>query len=210
MMRMPDWTKKAIGLAIAGLGLWNGLLTSANAQAGNVLVYVAGNNPVTLNITRQVVTNPIVTLVNGKTSIVAGAFDPTTADFVKRELERRGVAAQQTYINQSPINQSPISQPPNTLPPINTSPPINLPSNLPSTSVNNNNLAQYRYVTAVPMSAGGLGAFAQVQRLIPNAFISKSTRGDYIYAGGYTNRDAAESLRYFLRSQGLDARVLYF
>jgi hypothetical protein len=194
-----------MGLAIASLGLWNGLLTSAKAQTGNVLVYVAGNNPVTLNITRQVVTNPIVTLVNGKTSIVAGAFDPATADFVKRELERRGVFAQQTYINQSPI-----SQPPNTLPPVNPSPPVNLPSNLPSNSFDNNNLAQYRYVTAVPMSAGGLGAFSQVQRLIPNAFISKSPRGDYIYAGGYTNRDAAESLKYFLRSQGLDARVLYF
>ena len=102
MMRMPDWIKKGIGLVIASLGLWNGLLTSANAQAGNVVVYVAGNNPVTLNITRKVVTNPIVTLVNGKTSIVTGAFDQATADFVKLELERRGVSAQQTYISQSP------------------------------------------------------------------------------------------------------------
>ena len=60
------------------------------------------------------------------------------------------------------------------------------------------------------MSAGGAGALAQLKRLIPNAFVAKSYRGDYIYAGGYTNRDAAESLRHFLRSQGLDARVLYF
>ena len=73
MMRMPDWIKKGIGLVIASLGLWNGLLTSANAQAGNVVVYVAGNNPVTLNITRKVVTNPIVTLVNGKTRGKTGA-----------------------------------------------------------------------------------------------------------------------------------------
>jgi hypothetical protein len=196
---MPDWIKKGIGLVIASLGLWNGLLTSANAQAGNVVVYVAGNNPVTLNITRKVVTNPIVTLVNGKTSIVTGAFDQATADFVKLELERRGVSAQQTYISQSP----------NTLPAVNT-PTVNLPSYLPSDSFNNNNLTQYRYITAVPISVSGLGDLAQLQRLIPKAFISKSTRGDYIYAGGYTNRDAAESLKYFLRSQGLDARVLYF
>ena len=199
MMRMPDWIKKGIGLVIASLGLWNGLLTSANAQAGNVVVYVAGNNPVTLNITRKVVTNPIVTLVNGKTSIVTGAFDQATADFVKLELEWRGVSAQQTYISQSP----------NTLPAVNT-PTVNLPSYLPSDSFNNNNLTQYRYITAVPISVSGLGDLAQLQRLIPKAFISKSTRGDYIYAGGYTNRDAAESLKYFLRSQGLDARVLYF
>jgi hypothetical protein len=199
MMRMTDWIKKGVGLVIASLGLWNGLLTSANAQAGNVVVYVAGNNPVTLNITRKVVTNPIVTLVNGKTSIVTGAFDQATADFVKLELERRGVSAQQTYISQSP----------NTLPDVNT-PTVNLPSYLPSDSFNNNNLTQYRYVTAVPISVSGLGDLAQLQRLIPKAFISKSTRGDYIYAGGYTNRDAAESLKYFLRSQGLDARVLYF
>ncbi len=199
MMRMPDWIKKGIGLVIASLGLWNGLLTSANAQAGNVVVYVAGNNPVTLNITRKVVTNPIVTLVNGKISIVTGAFDQATADFVKLELERRGVSAQQTYISQSP----------NTLPAVNT-PTVNLPSYLPSDSFNNNNLTQYRYITAVPISVSGLGDLAQLQRLIPKAFISKSTRGDYIYAGGYTNRDAAESLKYFLRSQGLDARVLYF
>lgn len=50
----------------------------------------------------------------------------------------------------------------------------------------------------------------QVRQFIPSAFVAKSGRGDYIYAGGYTNRDAAESLKHFLRSQGLDARVLYF
>jgi cell division protein FtsN len=49
-----------------------------------------------------------------------------------------------------------------------------------------------------------------VRQLIPSAFISKSGSGNYVYAGGYPNRDAAESLKHFLRSQGLDARVLYF
>jgi hypothetical protein len=53
-------------------------------------------------------------------------------------------------------------------------------------------------------------SLARVRQFIPNAFISKSELGDYIYAGGYTNRDAAESLKHFLRSQGVDARVIYF
>ncbi|NMF56927.1 hypothetical protein [Pseudanabaena yagii] len=200
MMKMPDWTKKAMGFAIASLGSWNLAIASANAQLGNILVYVAGNNPVTLNIARQVVTNPVVASVNGQTAIVAGAFDAPTADYVTRELQRRGVVAQQTY--QTAQNVQPLPTP--------NSPYVNLPSYLPTNLSNGDNLAQYRYVTAVPMSSGGLSALAQVQRLIPQAFVSKSVRGDYIYAGGYNNRDAAESLKHFLRSQGLDARVLYF
>lgn len=200
MMKIPDWTKKAMGLAIASLGSWNLAIASANAQLGNILVYVTGNNPVTLNIARQVVTNPVVASVNGQTAIVAGAFDAPTADYVTRELQRRGVAAQQTY--KTAQNVQPL--------PTTNSPYVTLPSYLPTNLSNGDNLAQYRYVTAVPMSSGGLSALAQVQRLIPQAFVSKSVRGDYIYAGGYSNRDAAESLKHFLRSQGLDARVLYF
>ena len=169
------------------------------AQSGKITVYMAGDNPVTLDVARQVVTNPLVSLVNGRTVIVAGSFDAQTANFVTRELQLRGLAAQQTYQSYQPISQS-----------SNTSPYVTLPSYLPSNIANIQNLAQYRYVTAIPMSAGGPGALAQLKRLIPNVFVTKSYRGDYIYAGGYTNRDAAESLRHFLRSQGLDARVLYF
>lgn len=198
-MRISDWIKRsatqAITLAIASFVFWNMAIANAKAQAGNIIVYVAGDNPVVLDIARQVVTNPAIALVNGRTSIVAGSFDAQTADFVTRELQRRGLAAQQTY---QPINQF-----------ANTSPYVNLPSYLP-TNTSLGNSAQYRYVTAIPMSTGGMGALAQVQRLIPKAFVAKSFRGNYIYAGGYTNRDAAESLKHFLRSQGLDARVLYF
>jgi len=165
-MKISDWAKQAISLAIASWGVWNVAIANANAQLGNVVVYIAGNNPVTLNIARQVVTNPVVASVNGQTSIVAGAFDATTADFVSRELQRRGVAAQQAYISQTF----------QTTPTVNTSPYVTLPSYLP----------------------------------IPTAFVARSGRGNYIYAGGYPNRDAAESLKHFLRSQGLDARVLYF
>jgi hypothetical protein len=160
---------------------------------------MAGNNPVTLDVARQVVTNPVVSLVNGQTAIVAGSFDAQTADLVTRELQRRGLAAQQTYQSYQTTSQF-----------SNTSSYVTLPSYLPTNISNIANSAQYRYVTAIPMSAGGAGALAQIRQLIPNAFVAKSYRGDYIYAGGYTNRDAAESLRHFLRSQGLDARVLYF
>ncbi len=201
-MRISGWANKVIGLAIASFvanfGFWNVAIASANAQLGNIVVYIAGNNPVTLNIARQVVTNPVVTSVNGQTSIVAGSFDTQTADFVTRELQRRGVAAQQGY------QTSQIFQPNQ---PTNTSPYITLPSYLPATNSIENS-AQYRYVAAVPVRS--IATLAQVRQLVPSAFVAKSSRGDYVYAGGYTNRDTAESLKHFLRSQGLDARVLYF
>ncbi|WP_286394009.1 hypothetical protein [Pseudanabaena mucicola] len=200
MMKMPDWTQKALGFMLASLGLWNLAIANANAQLRNNLVYITGYNPVTLNIARQVVTNPVVASVNGQTVIIAGAFDAPTADYVTRELQRRGVAAQQTYT--TALNVQPL--------PTTNSSYVTLPTYLPTNLSNGDNLAKYRYVTAVPISSGGLSTLAQVQRLIPQAFVSKSVQGDYIYAGGYSNRDAAESLKHFLRSQGLDARVLYF
>jgi hypothetical protein len=201
-MKISDWTKQTISFAIASLGFWNVAISNADAQLGNVVVYIAGNNPVTLNIARQVVTNPVVASVNGQTSIVAGSFDAATADSVTRELQRRGVAAQQAY--QTSQTFQPNQQP------ANTSPYVTLPSYLPSNSSTNSieNSAQYRYVTAVPMRS--MATLDQVRQFIPSAFVAKSGRGDYIYAGGYPSRDAAESLKYFLRSQGLDARVLYF
>ena len=197
------------GLALKALGqasvaaIAGGMITAiaighAEAQVANTLVYVVGDNSYTFDLTRQVVANPAIALVNGRTSIVAGTFDPQTADYVTRELQRRGVAAQQ------------LTQITTTIPQPTPSAPVTLTSYLPNTTNNLDNPSRYRYVTAVPMSAGGMAALAQVQRFIPSAFISKSFRGDYIYAGGYTNRDGAESLKYFLRSQGLDARVLYF
>jgi len=195
-MKISDWAKQAISLMIASWGFWNVAIANANAQLGNVVVYIAGNNPVTLNIARQVVTNPVVASVNGQTSIVAGAFDAPTADFVSRELQRRGVAAQQAYTSQT-------FQPTQTV--IN-SPFVTLPSYLPTNSIENS--AQYRYVTAVPLRS--LSTLEQVRQFIPTAFVARSGRGNYIYAGGYPNRDAAESLKHFLRSQGIDARVLYF
>ncbi|PZU99753.1 MAG: hypothetical protein DCE90_00165 [Pseudanabaena sp.] len=202
-MKLLSWTTKFavkfVVLAIASLSLENIAIPEAKAQMGNVVVYIAGNNPVTLNIARQVVTNPTVALVNGRTSIVAGSFDVQTADYVTRELQRRGVAAQQAYQSFVAAEQ-----------PISYSPPVTLPSYLPSSNSNISNQSQYRYVTAIPLRSGQTAILNQARRLVPNAFVAKSSRGDYIYAGGYTNRDAAESLKHYLRSQGLEARVLYF
>lgn len=201
-MKIFNWTTKFVILAIAGLCLERIAIADVKAQVGNVVVYIAGNNPVTLNIARQVVTNPTVALVNGKTSIVAGSFDTSTADYVTRELQRRGVAAQQAYQSFSSGQQ-----------PVSFSPPVVLPSYLPSNPSSITNQSQYRYVTAIPLrsrGSGEVGILNQVRRSVPNAFVAKSSRGDYIYVGGYTNRDAAESLKHYLRSQGLEARVLYF
>jgi hypothetical protein len=224
-MTISNWVRRSatqtVTLAIASLGFWNVAIADVKAQAGPIIVYMAGNNPITLGVARQVVTNPVIALVNGQTSIVAGTFDAETANFVTRELQRRGLAAQQTYQSYQPQTYQPQAyQPqtyqPQTYQPINqpasTSPYVTLPNYLPANTATTSieNSAQYRYVTAIPMSTGGIGALEQVRRLIPNAFIAKSSRGNYIYAGGYINREAAESLKHFLRSQGLDARVLYF
>jgi hypothetical protein len=201
-MRTFGWLQQFIPMAIASLGFVNIAIAEAKAQVGNVIVYIAGNNPVTLDVTRQVVTNPIIASVNGKTSIVAGSFDLQTADFVTRELQRLGLAAQQGYQTSSVFQ-------PNQ--PVSNNPYVTLPSYLPTDPVNmNNNPSKYRYITGVPVRNGDMTSLARVRQFIPNAFISKSELGDYIYAGGYTNRDAAESLKHFLRSQGVDARVIYF
>ncbi|OIP72997.1 MAG: hypothetical protein AUK48_10650 [Oscillatoriales cyanobacterium CG2_30_44_21] len=199
-MRLLSWTTKFVILAIAGLSIGN--IAEAQAQSGNVVVYIAGKNPVTLSIARQVVTNPIIALVNGRTSIVTGSFDPPTANYVTRELQRRGVAAQQAYQSFGSGTQ--------TFQPSTYSPTVTLPNYLPNTASSINNQTQYRYVTAIPVRAGVTATLNQVRRSVPNAFVAKSARGDYIYVGGYTNRESAESLRYYLRSQGLEARVLYF
>ncbi|MBD2188530.1 hypothetical protein [Pseudanabaena mucicola] len=201
-MRTFGWLKQSIPMVIASLGFMNIAIAEVNAQVGNVVVYIAGNNPVTLDVTRQVVTNPIIASVNGRTSIVAGSFDAQTADFVARELQRRGLAAQLGYQNSAMFQ-------PNQ--PVSNNPYVTLPSYLPtSPAAINNNPSQYRYITGVPVRSGDMTSLARIRQFIPNAFISKSELGDYIYAGGYTNRDAAESLKHFLRSQGVDARVLYF
>jgi hypothetical protein len=68
----------------------------------------------------------------------------------------------------------------------------------------------FRYVAAVPAIASNQFLLSRVRQHVPSAFISNSGRGTYIHAGAYQSRDAAESVSRYLRSQGLDSRVLYF
>jgi len=77
---------------------------------------------------------------------------------------------------------------------------------LPQQTVNPN----YRYIAAVPAKLSNQYLLTQVRQYVPNAFFTNSGRGTYIHAGAYQNRDSAESVSRYLRSQGIDSRVLYF
>jgi hypothetical protein len=68
----------------------------------------------------------------------------------------------------------------------------------------------FRYIAAVPAKSNNQFLLSQVRQFVPNAFFANSGRGAYIHAGAYQNRDAAESVSRYLRSQGVDSRVLYF
>lgn len=63
------------------------------------------------------------------------------------------------------------------------------------------------YVVVVPIL--NQNTIKEVQRFIPGADARDSKRGQYVNAGEFPTRNAAESLSYLLRSQGLDARVAY-
>ncbi len=77
---------------------------------------------------------------------------------------------------------------------------------LPQQTVNPN----YRYIAAVPAKLSNQYLLTQVRQYVPNAFFTNSGRGTYIHAGAYQNRDSAEAVSRYLRSQGIDSRVLYF
>jgi hypothetical protein len=77
---------------------------------------------------------------------------------------------------------------------------------LPQQTINPN----YRYIAAVPAKLSNQYLLTQVRQYVPNAFFTNSGRGTYIHAGAYQNRDSAESVSRYLRSQGIDSRVLYF
>lgn len=70
--------------------------------------------------------------------------------------------------------------------------------------------AAFRYVAAVPSTANNQFLLSRVRQYVPGAFFTNSGRGAFINAGAYQNRDSAESISRYLRSQGLDSRVLYF
>ena len=71
-------------------------------------------------------------------------------------------------------------------------------------------ISDFRYVTVVPTPANNQLLLSQVRQYVPSAFLSSSGRGSFIHAGAYQNRDSAEAVSRYLRSQGVDSRVLYF
>ncbi len=77
---------------------------------------------------------------------------------------------------------------------------------LPQATQNSN----FRYVAAVPAAASNQFLLSRVRQYVPNAFLTNSGRGTYIHAGAYQSRDSAEAVSRYLRSQGVDSRVLYF
>ncbi|WP_017654140.1 peptidoglycan-binding protein [Fortiea contorta] len=72
-----------------------------------------------------------------------------------------------------------------------------------SNSSNNN-----RYVVIIPVR--NADTLNKVRQYIPNSVVEKSGLGDYINAGAFGERAAAESHSRKLRSYGFDARVEYF
>ncbi|GBO56509.1 hypothetical protein APA_4844 [Pseudanabaena sp. lw0831] len=77
---------------------------------------------------------------------------------------------------------------------------------LPQATQNSN----FRYVAAIPAAASNQFLLSRVRQYVPNAFLTNSGRGTYIHAGAYQSRDSAEAVSRYLRSQGVDSRVLYF
>ena len=77
---------------------------------------------------------------------------------------------------------------------------------LPQAAQNSN----FRYVAAIPAAASNQFLLSRVRQYVPNAFLTNSGRGTYIHAGAYQSRDSAEAVSRYLRSQGVDSRVLYF
>ncbi len=70
-----------------------------------------------------------------------------------------------------------------------------------------------RYVVVVPTDQTALDdktMLLTVRQCVPQAFISSSGQGLFIYAGAYAKRGMAEGVAATLRSRGLDARVVYF
>ena len=108
--------------------------------------------------------------------------------------------------------------------PVNYDNPVGTTNNFalqpqPTSTASNSNQTQlpqatqnpnFRYVAAVPATATNQFLLSRVRQYVPNAFLSSSGRGTYIHAGAYQNRDSAESVSRYLRSQGVDSRVLYF
>jgi peptidoglycan hydrolase-like protein with peptidoglycan-binding domain len=77
-----------------------------------------------------------------------------------------------------------------------------------NTAVASNGTANNRYVVVVP--ANNNDTLNRVRQYVPFAFPDNSRLGNYVNAGEFGDRTAAERVSNMLRSNGLDARVQYF
>ena len=174
--------------------------------------------------TRQVVTQTIVP----QTQIVQTGFVQTSAQSVAAQGFNQSVATG-TYIqpqtsfipatSATTINSAPVSYDgfatSSQSQPIATS--FSSDSNFVQSSVQSGTQSGQtqtsRYVAVVPANANSASSqflLSRVRQYIPTAFFSSSGRGSFIHAGAYQNRDSAEAISRYLRSQGVDSRVIYF
>ncbi len=229
-------------------------LAIAQSASARFVIFVAGNDPATLQRVRVVSPAAFRTTINNQPAIQAGTFNSeTSADSLAIALQQSGLSAQKQFRSSSgkensvpvlfPLTSNVTPNPQqvviqqNSIPSIPQSvsfqsqvqpqifqpvQPQNLQyqavqsvpittsqtddSLLPQTSQNPN----FRYIAAVPAKSNNQFLLSQVRQYVPNAFFANSGRGAYIHAGAYQNRDAAESVSRYLRSQGVDSRVLYF
>lgn len=63
------------------------------------------------------------------------------------------------------------------------------------------------YTVAVPGSDAR--TVMQVRQFVPGAFVDSAREGRFVNAGGFSDYEAAKSMSYLLRSNGMDARVIY-
>ncbi|MDX2257173.1 MAG: hypothetical protein NW214_16805 [Pseudanabaenaceae cyanobacterium bins.39] len=237
-----NWLKKiseqATILGIFAFGAL-GFSQTASAQLAQYVVYVAGNDPSTIQRVRSVAPNAFPSQINGQTVVQAGLFNSeTNANNLVLSLQQIGLSPQKSLRSGNVASSGSVFTPPPTtssgsifVPPMTSQPaptttndiiirpeptntsiitpvpqPIATNSLLPQASQDPN----FRYIAAVPTNANDSFLLSRVRQFVPSAFLANSGRGTYVHAGAYPNRDSAESVSRYLRSQGIDSRVLYF
>ncbi len=208
-------------LSVFGIASF-GVAWPAGAQP--YVVYVPRDDASTLQQVRQYQPEAFRAIVNGTPAIQAGAFNSQfNADTLAQQLRNGGLPAQVSYRGSTtpdvvevlpPSTPSAVTAapppPPSTTTPFTQST-VPLTTTLPTGALAEaGQIPQFRYVTGVPVRGDATTALQQVRQYVPNAFVARSGRGSFVYAGAYNQRNGAEALAYYLRSQGLDARVLYF
>ncbi|NJK33865.1 MAG: hypothetical protein HC919_02360 [Oscillatoriales cyanobacterium SM2_2_1] len=197
----------AMGIAVSGA-----IAQVPGLGGNNVVVYVLGSDEAIAAAMSRLGLAPVVGPVNGRVSTIAGAYPPSRAAEVLAQLQQQGLAARQTapgatydprqgIIDPTASAPSPLPLPSDTFNP----PPNPSQFQLPTTFD-----GARRYITMVPIQGDRDFTLSQIRQWLPSAFVQSSPLGTFIYAGGFLSRDEAESLQFWLRSQGIPARVLFF